>query len=97
MTIPLWLVFISETKLQRYTCDRWKSYFGFDGLFVVDAVGSKGGLILMWRAPLDVNIKSFSIGHIDCVVRCDDVQWRFTGFYGHPEMGLRRFSWELLR
>lgn len=91
------LIFIYETKLRRHKCERWRTIFQYDGLFIVDSVGSKGGLITMWKAPMDVTIKSFSAGHIDSVICCEKVVWRFTGFYGHPETGLRKFSWELLR
>lgn len=47
--------------------------------------------------PAVVTIKSYSIGHIDCVVQMEDNVWRFTRFYGHPDISQRHFSWDLLR
>jgi hypothetical protein len=41
---------------------------------------------------------SYSPSHIDAIVSqagCDN--WRFTGFYGNPEVAQRHHSWELLR
>lgn len=65
--------------------------------FVVDVVGQSGGLIMMWRDSIEVLIRSFPMGHIDCFIICEQRRWRFTGFYGHSDKSCRRFSWELLR
>lgn len=43
-----------------------------------------------------VSIKSFSSGHIDCLIQEAGTSWRFTGFYGQPDVALQRFSWDLL-
>ncbi|XP_073307184.1 uncharacterized protein [Primulina huaijiensis] len=43
-----------------------------------------------------VSIQSYSNGHIDCIVHDSEQDWRFTGFYGNPEVHMRHFSWELL-
>lgn len=69
------LVFLCETRLGSRKCDRWRTILGFKGLFVVDSVGQKGGLILMWDNTVDVTILSYSSGHIDCVVSADGDQW----------------------
>ncbi|KAL5774547.1 hypothetical protein ACOSP7_012104 [Xanthoceras sorbifolium] len=43
-------------------------------------------------------IKSFSKGHVDSIVRdCEGSRWRFTGFYGEPNLAFRFHSWSLLR
>lgn len=66
-------------------------------MFVVNCNGKSGGLMLLWKEPIDITIFSYSSGHIDCKVKHADKCWRFTGFYGHPEVTLRKHSWELLR
>lgn len=67
-------------------------------MFAVDAVGKKGGLILMWEDSLEVTVRSYSVGHIDCYVKEEGGRrWRFTGFYGNPVTEQRKFSWDLLR
>ncbi|KAL5828458.1 hypothetical protein ACOSQ3_017926 [Xanthoceras sorbifolium] len=69
------------------------------GLEGDDAVGhhskkSRGGS----RNSVDVSVRSFNCGHIDCVVSdADGRRWRFTGFYGEPKQWLREQSWVLLR
>ncbi|KAH6763796.1 hypothetical protein C2S51_015045 [Perilla frutescens var. frutescens] len=51
----------------------------------------------MWKFPIDITVRSYSQGHIDCEAELKDKRWRFTGFYGNPESHLRKFSWELIR
>ncbi|KAK6128869.1 hypothetical protein DH2020_037386 [Rehmannia glutinosa] len=46
---------------------------------------------------MEVDIKSYSCGHIDSVVQDGDKNWRFTGFYGNPDSSKRRDSWKLMR
>ncbi|KAL0303027.1 UNVERIFIED_CONTAM: hypothetical protein Sradi_6170800 [Sesamum radiatum] len=91
------LVFISETKRSARRCeflrDKW-NYFGVG----VDAIGSSGGLYLLWRKDLNITLQSFSFHHIDITVTENGKNsWRFTGFYGHPDAGQRKESWDLLR
>lgn len=73
-------------------CWMWTNLFKFDGIFAVDCNKRKGGLILMWRDPLTVTIKSYSEGHMDCIIESDSHLWRFTGFYGNPTAALRCHS-----
>lgn len=43
-----------------------------------------GGLALLWRKDVDVNLLSYSTNHIDADVALpgEESRWRFTGFYG---------------
>lgn len=91
------LLFISETKLFTYQCRKWATLLNFKGCFSVDCDQRSGGLMIMWRESIEVCIQSFSSGHIDCIVKKNLREWRFTGFYGNPVVGLRGFSWQLLR
>lgn len=70
---------------------------GYQGCFNVDSTGSSGGLCLLWKEPFTVQITSYSMGHIDCLVAHGDKFWRFTGFYGNPDASLRHTSWTLIR
>lgn len=64
----------------------------------MDLVGRSSGLIIMWREDCDINIRSYSMGHIDLVVTMDNgCQWRFTGFYDNLEPSNTEASWQLLR
>lgn len=64
---------------------------------MVDCRGKSGGLALLWKESVEVFLKSYSKGHIDCVIKEKGNVWRFTGFYGQPQSYLRHFSWDLLR
>ncbi|XP_075499960.1 uncharacterized protein LOC142538530 [Primulina tabacum] len=91
------LLFLSETKMRESECRWWKTVLDYSGRFAIDCRGKSEGLALLWKESVDVHIKSYSMGHIDCVVKENDKEWRFTGFYGHPDSSLRHQSWELLR
>lgn len=58
-----------------------------------------GGLALLWRKDIDLNILSYSQHNIDSEVTFpgETSKWRFIGFYGVPEQHLRHRSWDLLR
>lgn len=60
----------------------------------VGAVGSRGGLLLVWKDNYDVTLRSFSQSHIDVSVRddYDDHSWRLTGFYGNLIENLKKKS-----
>ncbi|KEH37985.1 endonuclease/exonuclease/phosphatase family protein [Medicago truncatula] len=57
-----------------------------------------GGLACLWNKNFNCSITNFSQNHIDVDVN-DSLRgrWRLTGFYGMPEGGRGRESWNLLR
>ncbi|KAL0350238.1 UNVERIFIED_CONTAM: hypothetical protein Sradi_4173000 [Sesamum radiatum] len=65
--------------------------FGID----VESKGKSGGLMLLWNKSVVVHIRSYSIDYIDAKVhRKGEVDmWRFTGFYGNPDVSKRKKSW----
>jgi hypothetical protein len=76
-----------------------KFKLGYDCVFVVDCVGRSGGLALFWKEDFQVTIQNYSLRHINRVIFSEvfDCSWKFTGFYGHPEVHKRKESWNLLR
>ena len=63
-----------------------------------DRDGLSGGLALLWDDSIRVDVKDVQFFYIDVnITGSDDIQWRFTGFYGHPDTGQRHVSWDLLR
>jgi hypothetical protein len=93
------LVFLMETRMQQNKADRVRIKLGFDNCFVVNSKGKSGGLMLLWNSSCGVEIQNYSRRHVNAVVQRspDDLKWKFTGFYGHPEAGRRSESWSLLR
>ena len=78
--------------------ERIKERVGFaNGLFV-PFHGRSRGLALLWTRDINLEIKSYSSHHIDAVItkESSNFNWRFTGFYGHPQSHMRQQSWNLL-
>ncbi|KAF2325277.1 hypothetical protein GH714_026050 [Hevea brasiliensis] len=70
-----------ETKIGRDKVERIKRAVGYDGSFVVNPVGLRGGLALFWKYADLVRLLSYSRNHIDVEVLVDGFpQHRFTGF-----------------
>lgn len=92
------LIFLSETKLSCGEMMKVKAKVsGYNGL-AVDSCGRSGGVALLWREDIVVELRSMSIHHVDVWVRdgLGGKEWRFTGFYGWPEVQKRHLSWKLL-
>ena len=70
----------------------------FRNIFVVSCINRGGGLALLWREEISLDIQTYSDNHIDACINhgVDDV-WRFTGFYGDPDTANREDSWSLLK
>ena len=104
MKVPQ-ILFLSETRQDAKMVEVLRCRLGFQGCFTVPTNrggngGGGGGLAFLWDESVHVEVKSFSSSHIDVVV--EDVGGggflrRVTGFYGHPEGGRRRESWNLLK
>ncbi|KAL8465084.1 hypothetical protein ACS0TY_034544 [Phlomoides rotata] len=75
-------VFISETKVSNRIGCQWARSLNYTGCFCVDPKGRSGGLLLMWNDKVDIHLRSFSPGHIDCAVSFNGHNWRFTGLMG---------------
>ena len=71
---------------------------GFENMLAVDSVGKGGGLALLWKAGMGIEIQNYSTRHINVVVASNSsTPWTFTGFYGHPEAHKRIEAWFLLK
>ena len=80
---------------QRSEDLKWR--LGFQNAVGVSSVGLSGGLVLLWKNGITVDLKSYSKYHVDVwVLEEDGRMWRFTGFYGEPARARRRESWRLM-
>ena len=69
---------------------------GFTNGLVIPSHGRSGGLALLWRKEINVDVQSFSDRHIDAIVTEDrGFKWRITGFYGNLEVHRRKEPWDL--
>lgn len=94
------LVFLIETKISKNKRIHSRINIHYDGLVLVDACGSHGGLALMWNNSCNLVIKSYSGHHITASVHDFEINkpWTFIGFYGeqHQREEQWRF-WRLLK
>ncbi|KAA3476719.1 reverse transcriptase [Gossypium australe] len=88
-----------ETKLNVRRMEKVRRRCGFFNGIDVPAKGSRGGLSLRWNGGHLINLKSFSKNRIDVEVQEEEGKpcWRFTGFYGDPEVRNKATTWDLLR
>ncbi|XP_042952137.1 uncharacterized protein LOC122289225 [Carya illinoinensis] len=93
------LVFLVETKCSRSRIESVKHLTKFDYCLAVDSMGSSGGLAMMWKNNLEVQLVSFTRWHISVMIadKRHNTPWMLTGFYGHPVTSKRKLSWNLLR
>jgi hypothetical protein len=62
------LVFLIETLSKKVVLERIRCRLGFEGVFVVDPLGRSGGLALLWKGDVNLEIFNFSRNHINVVV-----------------------------
>lgn len=92
------LIFLCETLVKEKRIKEVCKAINFAGYHCVDAQGHGGGLALLWKNEGGIVIKDSCSNFIDFEVSNDQVgRWRYTGFYGFPERGRRRESWDLLK
>lgn len=59
------ILFLMETRLLKVRFSSLKMQLGFGHGFMVERPGLGGGLIMLWRKDLEVQLHSYSLGHID--------------------------------
>ena len=86
-------VFLMETKLRKNKMENVWMKIGFNNMFIVECVGKSGGLALFWEDGIDMEIQNFSQRHINAIFNNQqlNVDWKFTGFYGHQN-ATKRFE-----
>ncbi|CAM8880259.1 unnamed protein product [Rhodiola kirilowii] len=85
-----------ETKKADGNWDELRCRLGFKGCLSVRSRGKAGGLALLWKDDVGVDLKSFSYSHIDVWVKGEE-EFFLTVFYGNPRVQDRIQSWNLLR
>lgn len=91
------LIFLSESLCHLNNFNRIKNYFPLYSCFHVPPVGRSGCLLLFWLKDNNVQIISFSSGHIDSFINYISYHFWFTGFYGNLVTSQRHHSWKLLQ
>jgi exonuclease III len=93
------IIFLCETLCHANKVEELRRNINFDSCFAVDREGRGGGLALMWKQEKSCEIQNYSKNFINVIIK-DNLrqnEWRLTGFYGIPQRGQRRESWNILR
>ncbi|XP_073353634.1 uncharacterized protein [Aegilops tauschii subsp. strangulata] len=91
------MLFLSETKMNSKNMERFKRMLGMDQMLIRNCEGKSGGLALLWKKGVRVELQNFSRLHIDVVINeKDGFKWRFTGIYGEPASDKKHTTWRLL-
>ena len=93
------IVFLMETKSDLEWMGKVKEWCKFKHGFIVPSQGKSGGLAMLWREEVRLDIQTYSSSHIDAWVHGgDDVGWwHLTGFYGDPDTSKRGESWQKMK
>lgn len=65
-------VFLVETLSMKTSLERIRIRLGFDDLFVVEPIGRSGGLALLWKEEMDLELYNYSRYHINAIVKDED-------------------------
>ncbi|MBA0587244.1 hypothetical protein Gorai_000376 [Gossypium raimondii] len=69
-----------------------------EGCMVVNAIGRSGGLAMMWKEGIKVEIKNYFSNHIDSLIHIENHNpIRFTSFYGNADPKIKKARGKGLR
>ena len=89
--------FLMETRLDRSGFENHCGDLPFKNKLIVKKPNSGGGLALLWKEEMILDVINFTDNHILVkVVEDDGFVWYLTGFYRWPEANEKRKSWALL-
>lgn len=91
------VIFMCETLSDSVRLEGVRCKLNFLHCFTVNCNSRSCGLCLLWNNNITCSLLSYSLHHIDMPIISDGVNWRFIGYYGHPECSWRILSWNLLR
>ena len=86
--------FLMETRLDKEGFDNLYGDLQFHNKIIVKQPHAGGGLALLWKKKVVMDLINYSPNHILMkVIEEDGFVWFFTGFYGWPEAQLKEKSW----
>nr|XP_023910503.1 uncharacterized protein LOC112022157 [Quercus suber] len=91
------ICFLMETRLDIEGIKQWCSELPFKNKFFVKKPGLGGGLAMLWKEDIRLDVFKFSNNQISAwVTESDGFRWLLTGFYGWLETKDWFKSWTLL-
>lgn len=98
------LAFLMETRLKDEEMQRIVDKLGFKHCLIVDCNGRgrerSGGMFLLWKEEMNIQITSFSSNHIggECYENDETNEaWFFAGVYDFPNENQKRDTWNMVR
>ena len=92
------VLFLMETKQIVDEMRRIQADLHYRSMLVVLCIRRAGGLAMLWKEEVSLDIQTYSSNHIDAHIMTDpNSPWRLTGFYGRPEELRKHESWTYLR
>jgi len=87
-----------KTRLDRDGFQKHCSELPFPNKLIVKKPNFGGGLALIWKAEVQLEVINYTENHILAkVVEDDGFEWFLMGFYGWPEACQKHKSWALLK
>uniref|UniRef100_A0A803QNQ4 CCHC-type domain-containing protein n=1 Tax=Cannabis sativa TaxID=3483 RepID=A0A803QNQ4_CANSA len=91
------VLFLMETRLNTNSLILIRQLLNFNNGLDAPRIGLSGGLMLLWKDNIEVNLNTFGSCFFDCFVTDTGGQnFHFTAFYGSPVVQHRPDSWTLL-
>ena len=85
--------FLMETRLDKEGFEKHGRELPFPNNFIVKKPYSGGGLALIWRFEVQLDVINFTENHILAkVVKEDGFTWFLLGFYGWPKASEKKKS-----
>ena len=79
--------FLMETRLDKEGFDKFYGELPFPNKIIVKKPDSGGGLALIWKNGVKLELINYTVNHILVKVREeDDYEWWLTCFYGWPDV-----------
>ena len=92
------VLFLMETKQIVDEMRRIQADLHYRSMLVVLCIRRAGGLAMLWKEEVSLDIQTYSSNHIVAHIMTDpNSLWRLTGFYGRPEELRKHESWTYLR
>ena len=90
-------VFLMETRLDKEGFGKHCKELTFPKKLIVRKPNSGGGLALLWKLDVQLDVINYTENHILAkVVEEDGFVWHLTCFYGWPKASQKCKSWALL-
>ena len=90
--------FLSKTKVKKNAMEKIMEKINFVNGLVVPRKGRGGGLAMLWKREVALEIMGYSRNHIDVIISEQDMGFkrRMTSFYENSKTHRRQESWDEL-